>query len=357
MSTEITVIERAEKVLAFADTKAKLAQLAEKSKPLTEITNPAGYQQVHSARMDLKNTRVELQKRGKAAREDAQAFAKAVIAKEKELVDVIAPEESRLQALQDEWDAAREAERQAKIEAERKRVADIQRMIEEIRDLARPEGRSAEIAQALAEAESLELDKDRYQEFTEAAELARSETVEKLRTLLTQAVEREAEEARKAEAARLEAERLAAERAELEKLRREQEERSRAEQEKLAEERRRQEEEFRAKAAEAAKAQAEAAARERAAREAEDRAKEAERRAEQERLAEQQRQAREAAEKAERERQEAEKARIAHEIATATLTGAAEEALALLIELGQADNIVTKKLAAALKREPGTEEA
>jgi hypothetical protein len=47
------------------------------------------------------------------------------------------------------------------------------------------------------------------------------------------------------------------------------------------------------------------------------------------------------------------KARLAAEIASATLRNAAIEAIGLLGELGQADHIVTRKLAAALAREGG----
>jgi hypothetical protein len=107
MTTELAPIERAKTVLAYDETKAKLAGLAAKSERITDITGPAGYQEAQRARIELKNTRVEIQRRGKDAREDATAYSKAVIAAEKELVAVIEPEESRLQALQDAWDAAR----------------------------------------------------------------------------------------------------------------------------------------------------------------------------------------------------------------------------------------------------------
>ncbi|MBZ4283725.1 hypothetical protein LAJ55_13000, partial [Streptococcus pneumoniae] len=53
---------------------------------------------------------------------DAQTFCSAVISAEKELVGIVKPEEKRLQSMQDEWDAAREAERKA-AEVERARIA------------------------------------------------------------------------------------------------------------------------------------------------------------------------------------------------------------------------------------------
>lgn len=119
MTTELAPIERAKQVLSFDETKAKLADLAVQSVRIVEITTPAGYQEAQRARVELKATRVDIQKRGKAAREDATAYSKAVIEAENDLIAVIEPEESRLQELHDAWDAAREAERQAKINAER----------------------------------------------------------------------------------------------------------------------------------------------------------------------------------------------------------------------------------------------
>jgi hypothetical protein len=378
LSTELTTIERAKAALKFDETRSRLAELAEKSAPLVSITNTAGYQEVHRARMDLKNTRVEIQRRGKDAREDAQAFSKAVIAAEKELVGVIEPEESRLQGLQDAWDAAREAERQAKIEAERQRVEAIQERISHIR--CAPARALTEfvtpylIRNELAAVESIPID-ETFAEFAPAAEAAKAEAVKQL-TQMVADVEAKAEaerqrqhqEAERAEALRIESEKLAAERAELDRLRAEQAERDRIEREareaELAAERAKieaQQAELRALQEAAAKAQAEAEAAQRAAQEAQRKAEEDARRAELERQREAERVAREAAEaQAEAARQqaaEAAAARIAAEIASATLREAAEEAIGLLTELGEGEHITTRKLAAALARDDMKEAA
>ena len=66
---------------------------------------------------------------GKAARDDATRFSKAVIAEEARLVAIIQPEESRLKALRDEWDAEAAREKAAKAEAERLRVLEITQRI------------------------------------------------------------------------------------------------------------------------------------------------------------------------------------------------------------------------------------
>lgn len=112
---------RAQKALGLVNAKEQLTELAAASANITEITNKAGYDECHAKRMVLKNKRVEIAKTGKSAREDATKFSQAVIAAEKELIGIISPEEERLQALQQAWDDAREAERAeaARIEAER----------------------------------------------------------------------------------------------------------------------------------------------------------------------------------------------------------------------------------------------
>lgn len=352
---ELAPIERAKHVLSFDETKAKLADLAVQSVRIVEITNPAGYQEAQRARVELKATRVDIQKRGKAAREDATAYSKAVIEAEKELIAVIEPEESRLQALQDAWDAAREAERQAKIEAERQRVDAIQKRIAAIRALPAVAGRgSSQIEETLSIAQ-VEIGDD-FHEFTESAKAAQAEVIETLRGMIEEAKASEeaervrvAEEHARAEAMRIEAERLAAERAELERLRAEQAERERIEREARDEE----------LAAERGKIEAERAEL-RAAQEAQRKAEEDALNAEIERQREADRIARQEAEakaKAEREaRAAAEKERIAMAISNATLTESAREAVELLEENGLGEHLVTRKLRAAIERHSITTE-
>jgi hypothetical protein len=348
-NTEIAPIERAKQVLSFDETKAKLAELAVQSERIVEITNPAGYHEAQRARVELKSTRVDIQKRGKAAREDATAYSKAVIEAEKELIAVIEPEESRLQALQDAWDAAREAERQAKIDAERERVDTIQKRIAAIRALPAVAGRgSSQIEETLSIAEA-DIGDD-FQEFTESAKAAQAEAIETLRGMIDAAKASEeaervriAEEHARAESMRIESERLAAERAELERLRAEQDERERIERAARDAE----------LAAERAKIEAERAEL-RAAQEAQRKAEEDARLAEIERQREADRIARHEAEekaKAEREaRAAAEQERIAMVIANATLVESAREAVELLEDNGLGEHLVTRKLRAAIER-------
>jgi len=367
VSTELTVTQRAANVLAFNETKAELIKLAAESARIVEITNAAGYQETHAARVKLKNTRVDIEKRGKAAREDAQAFSKAVIAHERELIDVISPEETRLQALQDEWDAAIAREKAAKAEAERLRVLNIRLAIDAVRGLPLQAvgATSAQIAELIERAKApLGID---AQEFEIEAKRAQQDAVERLTAAHAAAV---AEEQRREEfriAKELEDRRIAEERAELARLRAEQEKRDSEERERLAAERAQQEaaaaaerakqaEELRMQRAAEEQARAERLAAEAAERKDRE-AREAAERAERERIAAEaaERQRIEAA-RIQREREhleqaKAEQERIARrrEIDSATLYDAAIEAHALLTRLAPT-SITTAKLGAALSR-------
>lgn len=389
MTTELTVTERAANVLAFDETKTKLVALAAESARIVEITGAPGYQEAQAARVKLKFARVDIEKRGKAAREDAQAFAKAVIGKERELVEIIAPEEDRLQTLQDKWDAAIALEKAAKAEAERLRVLNIRLAIDTVRGLALlAVGATSEQIAELIERAKAPFDID-AQEFDVEAKRAQQEAVDRLTAAHAAAV---AEEQRREEfriAKELEDRRIAEERAELARLRAEQESRAAEERARLTAER--EAEEKRQLDALLARIQADnKAAEEREAIAAAERAKQdeelrlqraAEDQARRERLAAEEadrkeREAKEAAERAERERVAAEAAerqrieaeriqrerehleqakaeqeRIARqrEIDSATLYDAAIEAHALLTRLAPT-SITTAKLGAALSR-------
>jgi len=337
----LTIPQQAEKALAFAETKAKLQALAEGSARIVSITNKDGYKECHSARMALKSARVDIQKIAKEARDDALKFQKAVIAKEKELVEIIEPEERRLQALQDEVDRREEAEKQAAAEAERQRQVAINNRFDQVRsaphrvadmDVA---GIEQVIAQVQAEDEST-LPED----LRAAMQYEKNLAVAGLRAAIDKRVAWETEQAR-----------IKAEREELERLRAEQAA-VQAERERLERQAREAEEAAKRSADEAARQAREEEQRRIDAERAEQRRREDEERAEEQRRLADER-ARVEAERREAERQRAEAERIAREqaIANATLTEAASEALDLLRERGLADHLVTRKLAAALGRE------
>ncbi|PVX84318.1 hypothetical protein [Paraburkholderia unamae] len=301
-TTELTVVERAALALGTSERETKLRELVANFTTITEIKNAAARDQCHGALMTLRTTRTDITKAGKTARDDANAFSKAVIAEEKRLVAIIEPEETRLQTLRDVWDEAREAEKRAAAEADARRIAAIRAQINEIRAcVAVAVGKSsAEIDGAIAALEAEQIGTDRFAELTGEAEAARGETLDKLAEMFAAARKQEAEAAR-----------LAAERAELERQRaeldeqRRRDEEARVERERVEREAReareaaeRAEREARERAEAEQRARAEAARREQQARE------DAERRAaidaEERRLA---------AERAEMQRRQAELAR------------------------------------------------
>jgi hypothetical protein len=211
MSTELTVVERAVAALGKADKAKELVELAARSVTIKAITNGDGYKQVHSARMALKNERVEIEKAGKAARDDATKFSKAVIAEEKRLIGLILPEESRLEKLQQDYDDAIEEAKQAAIRAEQQRVAALQQRVTELSGALGVAKRynltAAEFAEHIADLERVPVDES-FQEFHAEAEAAKAATLTSLRQMHATAVAREAEAARlKAEREELERQR------------------------------------------------------------------------------------------------------------------------------------------------------
>lgn len=206
-STALTVAQRAAVALNSSEHERKLLELASASKSITEITNKAGREQCNSARMALKRVRVDIEKTGKAAREEAQAFSKAVIAEERRLISLTEPEETRLGKIQSEYDERIAAEKRAKEQAERQRVAAITQRIDEIREI--PDGvignSSEVIAKFIEMAKAMVID-DTFAEFKSQAEGAKATVIVRLEKLLTVTIASESE-----------ARRLAEERAELER--------------------------------------------------------------------------------------------------------------------------------------------
>lgn len=232
-STALTLPERAKAAIAY-DGEQELAKKAKESKHITTITNTEGRDQVHGMRMVLKNARLEIEKRGKAARADARAFGDAVIAEEKRLIALIEPEEARLAAIQKTWDDRIEAERQAKVRAEQERQAAIQKRIQWMRD-AIPHAVAATASEGLAKlmaaVDGVVID-DTFEEAKDTAADVKAEVYAQLAKMHEAFVAREAESAR-----------LAAERAEFDRQRQEQVARDKVERDRIAAERKAFEEE------------------------------------------------------------------------------------------------------------------
>jgi hypothetical protein len=241
-NTALTVQANAAVALGSSKVEAELIELAGKSKSIVAITNKDGRAECHQAAMTAKEARINVEKAGKSAREDATAFSKAVISEEARLVALIKPEETRLIELRDGWDAKVKAEKEAAEELERQRIAAIKARIAEfglmVSDAAMLEAYGAE--QELVVALAVEID-DSFAEFYGDAVEAKASAVAKLREIVAAKTAAEALAAKvkaeqEAEAARLaaERERMADERAELD---RQQAEQRAAEAKRQAEER------------------------------------------------------------------------------------------------------------------------
>lgn len=180
---QLTVAERAVLVFASVKTEPELKELAQKTADITTITNQDGYQQVHAARMVLKNERLEIERTGEAGREEAVKVSKAIIATQKRLIGLVEPEELRLKKIQDAWDAKIAAEKQRLIDEEVARVKAIQAKISEIRrwTLAAPAHTTESIWRLCQQADAYVIDAT-FAEFTAQATEALAES----RTALTQ---------------------------------------------------------------------------------------------------------------------------------------------------------------------------
>lgn len=229
-TTALTVQDRAALALASSKTRTDLIALAEKSKTITEIKNKAGRDECHSAAMKAADARILIAKTGKAARDDATKFSKAVIAEENSLIALIEPEEKRLLGLRDAWDAKIAAEKEERERIERERVLAITQRIADIRGYhaLALECRTADRVQGLIDKlQAVEVDPEQFEEFAEEASAAHAETLTRMQAIHARKVEEEAERARIKAEQEEGAARLAAERAELERQRAEQAERER----------------------------------------------------------------------------------------------------------------------------------
>lgn len=83
-------------------TELEALRMGAKEIVVTDLQDKKQLSAVSTMRKELKEVRVSLSKTGKELRKEATQFSKAVIAKEKELIAIIEPEEIRLQAIEDE---------------------------------------------------------------------------------------------------------------------------------------------------------------------------------------------------------------------------------------------------------------
>jgi len=208
---ELTIIERAQKALSIEHTETSLKKMAGKTSDIKEIKDNADYNLVKSSRISIKGIRIDIQKAGKTARDDANKFSKAVIGEEKRLIGIISPEESRLQALQDEVDQKIYRETSARIQAEKDRIQAIMDRMQGIEDLA--DGLlgkdSGEIKSRIDFANSISCDETGFAEYLEQAMHTKTETSKILNDAYRQRRDFEDQQAEQARIAEKQAERQA----------------------------------------------------------------------------------------------------------------------------------------------------
>lgn len=261
MSTELTEVTKA--VQEFDRVGAGLAGLSKQYKGVVyEVASTKGMDEAKAARVAIREPRYEIERIRKSAKAPILALGKKLDSEAaritSELLKLEEPIDQQIKAEEDR----KERERQAKIEAEQKRVADLQERVAELRgcQMLSASSGSALIAEHIEDLERLPVD-ETLQEFQQQGADAKAAGLSRLRELHAAAVAHETEQAR-----------IKAEREELTRLRKADEERQAADRARIAEEERvakdardaetaRQNEELRkqreAQAAEAARVKAE----------------------------------------------------------------------------------------------------
>ena len=210
--------QRAALALNSSATELALKELTVKSANITAVLNGDGREECHRVMMTLKKARTSIEKTGKAAREDANAFIKATSAEEKRLISITLAEEERLTKLRDDWDSKIEAEKEAARQAELARIAAINEKIAALTNysaMAAACRTSTGIAQLLLKLDAVEITIEEYQEFTSIAIEKRTAIRDAIVVMMKSRAADEEERTRLAAAKAAEEERMAAERAAL----------------------------------------------------------------------------------------------------------------------------------------------
>lgn len=224
MSTELTEVTKA--VAEFDRVGAGLAELSKQYKGVVyEVATTKGMEDAKGARLAIREPRYEIERIRKAAKAPILALGKKLDTEasriSSELLKLEEPIDQQIKAEEDR----KEREKQAKIEAEQKRVAGHQERVAYLRGnqtLSASSG-SALIAGHITDLEGEST--DALEEFEQQGVDAKTAGLARLRDLHAAALAHEAEQAR-----------IKAEREELARLRKAEEERQAAERARIAEE-------------------------------------------------------------------------------------------------------------------------
>jgi hypothetical protein len=217
-------------LVSYGETEKKLAQIRELYKEVPDCTTKEGYEVARSGIRELVSLRTGLEKDRVLKKADALAYGRRVDDEAGRVKDEILALELPLKAAKKAIDDEKEAKREAKKQAEFKRVNDIRAKITHIRDVPTKaiSMTSDELSEKIKVMESYSITLEAYHEFFEEAQTAMTETLGVLRQALAEKInaekvakEQEAERLRlKAEADELERKRVA-QQAELDRQREE----------------------------------------------------------------------------------------------------------------------------------------
>lgn len=233
--TAIAIRENVGKVQAalseFDKIQAGLAslELAHPKSLACDVATTKGMKEAVAGRAAWRNPRIATEKARQAAKAPVLALGKDIDSRAKQITALLLEGESNYDDQIKAEETRKEAERAAKIEAERKRVAAHHERISEILGAvySASGAHSTLIAENIGNVERLNTD-ETFEEFQAQAKAAKDETIAKLQEMHAAAIEHEAEQARIKAEQEAETARIAAERAELDKLRAEAAERDRA---------------------------------------------------------------------------------------------------------------------------------
>jgi hypothetical protein len=156
--TVSTVLEESVKpsaLVKYSIEDAEITNLATQFMPLkiNGINDAGGFAAVHSARMVIKNHRVEVEKRRKELKADALEWGRKVDAEAKRITGLLEPIESHLQKEEDA------------IEAEKERIRNAERLRQEAEARAKAEAEAAKLkAEQEAEAARLRVEREKLAE-------------------------------------------------------------------------------------------------------------------------------------------------------------------------------------------------
>jgi len=125
--------DRAYLILSEKHNEQALVELAGKYTDVTEIKDVTDYRLVMRGGIELMKTRTAIEATGKAARDDANKFRKAVISEENRLIAITRPEEDRLRGMRKDYDDEQERIAEEARLVEQRRVTDITERIQAIK--------------------------------------------------------------------------------------------------------------------------------------------------------------------------------------------------------------------------------